>query len=1124
MKPTSRFNSPEAMSMRNLDRMHILSDGLEEHIYVVDPETYKILFANKKVKETFHKTPIGMRCYEVFHNQTKPCLSCFNKQLLASKPFKALVKEIQSNTNKRWYRCFGKAIIWPNGKKVRYGIAIDITEQKKMEESLKQSEELFRSVVENSHEGILILDSNFRIVYANAQALRIGKYRKKEVQGHDFREFLDKSARRIAEERYIRRRKMQAIPSRCELKIVTKNGDKRDIEVKSGAIKDKSGEVRIVAQLIDVTDRKEMQEALRYSEAKFQRLFEKVPAGVYQSTPEGKMLNANPALVRMLGYSSLEELQTVNIGRDTYANPADRERWMQKIDEDGYTRNVELILKRKNGERVVALENSHSVLNDDGKVLYYEGTLIDITDRKMLEDRVSALNAYSQSLNAAKTLERIYQLTMDATEKTLGFEHASLMIVEGRHLKLIATRGYPRKLYMRLPLDGKKGITVVAVNSGKTVMVPDVSRVKTYIEGVPGMRSELAVPIRTEDRVLGVLNIESKRPKAFKEEDRKLVEILGSHAATAISDIQRLHEIEKRSNQLASLMKSSAEMIRSTDLRKRLKTIAEAVSELGWRRVVISLRDENLNTVDLVAAGLTPKEEQYLREHQSPGHIWRERLGSMFERFKLGDIYYLPWSDPTVREQFKYALSSKVPQEEMVDWNPDDLLFVPLRLPSGQIVGLMSMDDPVDGRRPTRESLAPLELFAHQAAEAIENAQLIEQLDKAKKQIGDYADHLEEKVKERTKDLRGSEEKLRSIFAASPDAITVTDLSGKVVECNSQTLKLHGYSSKSEVIGRNFFDFVVRGEQQSVLENTKKTLETGGCKTIECTLLTREGREFPAELSVSTICDASGKPMALVAITNNITQRKMMQQQLIKSERLATIGEVAGMVGHDLRNPLTGIAGAAYYLKKKLGPNAQSKMVEMLDLISNDIQYSNKIINDLLDYSKEIKLDLSETNPKAMISTAMAIVTVPNNVKIVNLAENTPLIWIDVEKMKRTFANIIKNAVDAMPKGGILTVESKKLDGCVEFVFSDTGVGMTKETLEKLWTPLFTTKARGMGFGLAICKRFVEAHDGSIQVKSKLKKGTTFAVTISIEPRTRMGGERIWITPLESSSLTMTRT
>jgi signal transduction histidine kinase len=110
-----------------------------------------------------------------------------------------------------------------------------------------------------------------------------------------------------------------------------------------------------------------------------------------------------------------------------------------------------------------------------------------------------------------------------------------------------------------------------------------------------------------------------------------------------------------------------------------------------------------------------------------------------------------------------------------------------------------------------------------------------------------------------------------------------------------------------------------------------------------------------------------------------------------------------------------------------------------------------------------------------------------------------------------------------MPKGGTLAAKSRKSDGNLEFVFSDTGVGISKKTMDKLWTPLFTTKAKGMGFGLAICKRIIEAHGGSISVKSARGKGTTFNVTIPIKQKLE-GGEKIWVKPLESLLLTTMKT
>ena len=124
--------------------------------------------------------------------------------------------------------------------------------------------------------------------------------------------------------------------------------------------------------------------------------------------------------------------------------------------------------------------------------------------------------------------------------------------------------------------------------------------------------------------------------------------------------------------------------------------------------------------------------------------------------------------------------------------------------------------------------------------------------------------------------------------------------------------------------------------------------------------------------------------------------------------------------------------------------------------------------------------------------------------------------------MKRVFINIIKNGIDAMPNGGTMILKSVESSTDVQFLFSDAGIGMTRETMEKLWNPLFTTKAKGMGFGLSICKRIIEAHEGKISVESVFGEGTTFAVTIPFYLKS-LGGEELWLTPLESSSSTTTK-
>jgi len=241
---------------------------------------------------------------------------------------------------------------------------------------------------------------------------------------------------------------------------------------------------------------------------------------------------------------------------------------------------------------------------------------------------------------------------------------------------------------------------------------------------------------------------------------------------------------------------------------------------------------------------------------------------------------------------------------------------------------------------------------------------------------------------------------------------------------------------------------------------------------------------------------------------------RFSQQQLVKAERLAAIGELAAMVGHDLRNPLQGIVNATYYLKKKNAHKMDDNGREMIKNIEQGIQRSNKIINDLLEYSKDMRIEITETNPKSLLESSLHQVEIPATVDIIDQTQAQPILKLDKEKIERAFINIINNAFDAMPNGGSLTIKSERRKGEILFHFTDTGIGMSKETLDKLWTPLFTTKAKGMGFGTAICKRIVEAHGGKITAKSATGQGSTFIVTLPIKPKPVQKEQEIYfITP-----------
>ena len=399
-----------------------------------------------------------------------------------------------------------------------------------------------------------------------------------------------------------------------------------------------------------------------------------------------------------------------------------------------------------------------------------------------------------------------------------------------------------------------------------------------------------------------------------------------------------------------------------------------------------------------------------------------------------------------------------------------------------------------------------------------------------------------EKVRERLRltqeraaaELKASEERYETLCEEAGFIIIKTNRKGKITyiirRINDYGLK------KEETVGKNLLDFVPKEDWDRLLGEVKR-VNRGEFTEGEMEIVTPRGKIIADYRS--TPFRQRGRISEILTSIRDITDRKEMEnklqnytQELEKQveertkvlrisqerlenysqhleelveektrklrqvERMGTIGELAAMVGHDLRNPLQGIAGATYYLKKMASAKLGEKELDMLTSIDRAMEFCNKIINDLLDYSGEIMLDPIETDPKTLLKETLSLIKVPAGVKVVDETQPEPKMRIDKPKMQRVFVNIIKNAFDAMPRGGVLTFRSEQKEHGVSLSFSDTGAGMSRETLQKLWTPLFTTKAKGMGFGLSICKRIVEAHGGKIFVESTMGKGTAFFIVL----------------------------
>ncbi|MFA7073849.1 MAG: ATP-binding protein [Endomicrobiaceae bacterium] len=222
-----------------------------------------------------------------------------------------------------------------------------------------------------------------------------------------------------------------------------------------------------------------------------------------------------------------------------------------------------------------------------------------------------------------------------------------------------------------------------------------------------------------------------------------------------------------------------------------------------------------------------------------------------------------------------------------------------------------------------------------------------------------------------------------------------------------------------------------------------------------------------------------------------------IQQDLIKSEKFATIGRLASSVAHELRNPLAGIKNIAYFLAK-MGAFSDDKSKQMVNMLSSEVQRANKIITDLLDYSKTKKLNKLEVKIDSFIEKALLNVTLPEQVNILKDFESFTAI-IDPDKITQVIINLVSNARDAMPpEGGTITIIAKKEYKSFILIIEDNACGMDTETQSHLFEPLFTTKLKGIGLGLPIVKEIIEAHLGKISVKSKKNIGTTFTIELPL--------------------------
>jgi len=230
-----------------------------------------------------------------------------------------------------------------------------------------------------------------------------------------------------------------------------------------------------------------------------------------------------------------------------------------------------------------------------------------------------------------------------------------------------------------------------------------------------------------------------------------------------------------------------------------------------------------------------------------------------------------------------------------------------------------------------------------------------------------------------------------------------------------------------------------------------------------------------------------------------VEQLLQMQEKLLASERLATLGQFSGNISHELRNPLGVIDSSVYFLKTKL-KDADAKVQEHLDRIKLSVGNSTAIIESLLNLTRMKAPELTKLDLTAVTRDAVATSKLPKTIiSQFDFPEGEVLVNGDHEQLRMAFKNIIKNANEAMEAGGTLTATIRTVaDGWAEVSFADTGSGIAAEDLNRVFQPLFSRKAKGIGLGLSITKMIIEKHGGTIEARSEPGKGATIVIQLPL--------------------------
>ncbi len=823
-----------------------------------------------------------------------------------------------------------------------------------------------------------------------------------------------------------------------------------------------------------IRDIKQSHEALKEAEEKYRRIFEDSKDMVYITSIDGEVLDVNQAGVDLFGYGTKEEMMQVYV-RDTFLNPEDRKRFRNKIRKEWFVKDFEVKLKRKDGTLIDVLITANARRDDSGKIISYEGTIKDISDRKRMEDELiqrtrelEALNEMSALINQTLDLNKFFPIALERVSSLImRFEMAAIFLYDENkgNLELKFNKGYSPSLAESVKvLKLGEGIVGKAVELKQPIVLSineyPFPRILPFLKE-DGIQTLVGIPLLIKEKPIGAITLISRSSHDLTQREVNLLESIGNQIGIALENARLFEETKKRLDELTILYEITKISTSSLNLDLMLREIINSLNSFfKFEALGILVIDEN--TKRLFPHPASYKELSMKNIGKLGLCVGKGITGWVAEKGEpllVGDV----------REDARYICGDENIRSEMC---------MPLKV-GQKIIGVIDAQSRKLNAF-SEDDLRLLNIAAGQLATLIENIRLYEE-------------------------IKTSEEKYRTVVESALDGVLVIGEDYRFKYVNERIVEITGYT-KEELIGMDFRNMLDEGSKQLVADRyVRRQKGEDVPPRYEFNVIRKDGEIKNVEISSTIVKDSQGN-VNTIAFLKDITEKKRMEEQLLQTEKLRALGEMASGVAHDFNNALAAILGNTQLLLYTAKDEGLKESLKVIEKVARD---SAQTVRRLQDFTrKSVHRELFKLNVNAIIQDAIEI-TKPKwkdeiqgkgiLIEIVtNFDEVLPALG-NASEMREVIANMIFNAIEAMPEGGKIEIQTFQKNEKVYIQISDTGIGMTEEVRKKVFEPFFTTKPfSNTGLGLSMSYGIIKRFGGEIEVESQVGKGTTFTISLPI--------------------------